>query len=75
MIALAVILLRVTPEEFRGRVMGVRILAVYGLPVGLLGYGFFIDSLGFAAAMTIGSIVGLMLTALIVARWRKELWT
>ena len=34
MIALPVILLRVTPEAFRGRVMGVRILAVYGLPTG-----------------------------------------
>ena len=74
MIALAVILLRVTPEEFRGRVMGVRILAVYGLPTGLLGYGFIIDSLGFTPAIIIGSIIGLVLTALIVARWRKELW-
>jgi len=75
MIALAVILLRVTPEAFRGRVMGVRILAVYGLPTGLLGYGFIIEFFGFVPAMTIGSIVGLALTGLIVARWRRELWT
>lgn len=75
MIALAVILLRVTPEAFRGRVMGVRILAVYGLPTGLLGYGFLIDAFGFAPAMTLGSLAGLALTALIAVRWRREIWT
>ena len=75
MIALAVILLRVTPEAFRGRVMGVRILAVYGLPTGLLGYGFFIDSFGFVPAMTLGSLAGLALTAVIAVRWRREIWT
>ena len=75
MIALAVILLRVTPEAFRGRVMGVRILAVYGLPTGLLGYGFLIDSFGFVPAMTLGSLAGLALTAVIAIRWRREIWT
>ena len=75
MIALAVILLRVTPEAFRGRVMGVRILAVYGLPTGLLGYGFLIDAFGFAPTMTLGSLAGLALTALIAVRWRREIWT
>ena len=75
MIALAVILLRVTPEAFRGRVMGVRILAVYGLPTGLLGYGFLIHAFGFAPAMTLGSLAGLALTALIAVRWRREVWT
>ncbi len=75
MIALAVILLRVTPEAFRGRVMGVRILAVYGLPTGLLGYGFLIDAFGFAPTMTLGSLAGLALTTLIAVRWRREIWT
>ena len=74
MIALAVILLSVTPEQFRGRVMGVRVLAVYGLPTGLLGYGFLIDSFGFTTAMTVGSVAGVALTAAIGLRWRKEIW-
>ena len=73
-IALAVILLTVTPEKFRGRVMGVRMLAVYGLPMGLLGYGFLIDSFGFTTAVTVGSIIGVALTAYIAARWRREIW-
>jgi hypothetical protein len=74
-ISLAVILLTVTPEKFRGRVMGVRMLAVYGLPTGLLGYGFFIDRFGFTAAMTTGAVIGVVLTAYIGTRWRKAIWT
>ena len=37
MIALAATLLGAAGASYRGRVMGVRMLAVYGLPVGLLG--------------------------------------
>ena len=36
MITLAVILLRTAGERFRGRVMGVRMMAIYSLPIGLL---------------------------------------
>jgi len=73
-IALAVILLTVTPQEFRGRVMGVRILAVYGLPTGLLGYGVLIDWFGFASAMTVGAVIGVAVTAYIGVRWREAIW-
>ena len=37
MVTMSIMLLSRTPQEFRGRVMGVRSLAVYGLPMGLLG--------------------------------------
>ena len=36
---MAVMLLRVAGEQYRGRIMGVRMLAIYGLPVGLLNHG------------------------------------
>ncbi len=36
MIPMAVLLLRVANPALRGRVMGVRMLAVYGMPIGLL---------------------------------------
>ena len=36
MMPMAVMLLRVADPAFRGRVMGVRMLAVYGLPLGML---------------------------------------
>ena len=43
MVTLAVLLLRVTADKFRGRVMGVRMLAIYSLPLGLLAAGVLID--------------------------------
>ena len=73
MIPMAVILLRVTEPAFRGRVMGVRMLAVYGMPVGLLAAGPLIASMGFALTGAGYSIIGLLFTLLIALRWRVEL--
>ena len=36
MVSLAIILLRTSEARFRGRIMGVRMLAIYSLPLGLL---------------------------------------
>ena len=47
MISLAVILMRTASEHFRGRVMGVRMLVIYSLPIGLLAAGSLIDEIGF----------------------------
>ena len=49
MISIAVILMRSASEHFRGRVMGVRMMVIYGLPLGLLAAGSLIDLIGFAA--------------------------
>ena len=73
MIPMAVILLRVTEPAFRGRVMGVRMLAVYGMPVGLLLVGPAIEWTGFAVTGAAYSIIGLLFTLLIALRWRVEL--
>ena len=48
MVPMAVLLLRVADPAFRGRVMGVRMLAVYGLPLGLLLSGPLVEHAGFA---------------------------
>ena len=74
MISLSVILIQVTPARFRGRVMGVRILAVYGLPVGLLGYGALIDWFGFRPAAGVCTLASIAVVAVIGWRWRRELW-
>jgi MFS family permease len=74
MITLAVILLRTSGERFRGRVMGVRMMAIYSLPIGLLVSGPLIEWLGFAATMTLYCSVGLLFTLLIGLRWREALW-
>ena len=47
-----VVLLRIT-SAFRGRVMGVRMLAIYSLPLGLLVAGALIDLIGFGATATL----------------------
>ena len=49
MISIAVILMRTASENFRGRVMGVRMMVIYSLPLGLLAAGSLIDEIGFAA--------------------------
>ena len=74
MVPMAVILLRTADPAFRGRVMGVRMLAVYGLPLGLLLAGPLVEHLGFAVTGSLYSVLGIAFTLLIVARWRSHLW-
>jgi predicted MFS family arabinose efflux permease len=74
MIALAVILLRTAGERFRGRVMGVRMMAIYSLPIGLLVAGPLIERMGFASTATLYASVGLLFMLLIAVRWREDLW-
>jgi hypothetical protein len=74
MISIAVILMRTASEHFRGRVMGVRMMVIYGLPLGLLAAGSLIDEIGFAATGTLYAAAGLMLMMTIVLHWRADLW-
>lgn len=74
MVPMAVILLRTADPAFRGRVMGVRMLAVYGLPLGMLLSGPLIERFGFSVTGTAFSLVGAGCTVLIVSRWRRHLW-
>ncbi len=74
MVPMAVMLLHGAGAKFRGRVMGVRMLAVYGLPVGLLAAGALIERIGFAATASAYCAVGLALTLAIALRWRAALW-
>ncbi len=72
---LAAVMLRGSAEEMRGRVMGMRILAVWGLPLGLLAAGPIIAHLGYAATATLYAGLGLALTLAIGWRWRHALWS
>jgi hypothetical protein len=66
-------LLRLPPAELRGRIMGVRSMAVYGLPMGLLMAGALADVLGAPLALGATAIGGAVMTALIAALLRG-LW-
>jgi MFS family permease len=74
MISIAVILMRSSSVYFRGRVMGVRMMVIYGLPLGLLAAGSLIDLIGFTATATLYAASGLALMLLIALRWREDLW-
>jgi MFS family permease len=73
-VPLAIILLRAAGEKFRGRVMGVRMMAIYSLPIGLLCAGVLIDWVGFAAMASLYAIIGFAFTLLVALRWRAQLW-
>ncbi len=70
MVALAVVLLRNAEPQYRGRVMGVRMLAIYGNPLGMLAAGVLIEAIGYPATALIYGGTGLTVTALIILRWR-----
>lgn len=74
MIPMSILLLRSTETGFRGRVMGLRMLSIYGLPLGLLLAGFGISRFGFVPIATVLGIFGLAVTGAIAWRWRKALW-
>jgi hypothetical protein len=75
MVSLTVILVREAGQRFRGRVMGVRMMALYSLPVGLLVAGALIERIGFAATATLYAAVGLAFTIIIsVALARACAW-
>jgi hypothetical protein len=74
MISLMAALLAAADPRFRARVVGVRTLAVYGLPLGLLACGALIERGGYAPTMSVCVGLGLALTCLIGIRWRASLW-
>jgi MFS family permease len=71
---LAAVMLRSSDETMRGRVMGVRMLAIWGLPLGLLAAGPIIAWAGYAATTLLYAGLGLVATAAIGYRWRRALW-
>ncbi|HEX5091335.1 MAG TPA: MFS transporter, partial [Burkholderiales bacterium] len=74
MTPLAAVILRTSSEEMRGRVMGIRVLAIWGLPLGLLAAGPFISGIGYPATTLVYAGLGLAATLAIALRWREALW-
>jgi hypothetical protein len=71
---LAAVMLRSAGEVMRGRVMGVRMLAIWGLPLGLVLAGPMIAHLGYATTTFVYTGLGLVATVLIGWYWRSALW-
>ena len=71
---LAAVILRSSSEEMRGRVMGIRMLAIWGLPLGLLAAGPIIARYGYSASTLLYAGLGLAATIAIGYCWRGALW-
>ena len=71
MSTMAVSLLHEASAEFRGRVMGVRMLAVYGLPIGLLVAGALIEEFGAPTTLTWYGVVGILFSVWVALRWQQ----
>ena len=74
MISAAVILMRTASAHLRGRVMGVRMMVIYGLPLGLLAAGSLIDVIGYSATGSLYAAAGFIAMLAIAIRWRADLW-
>jgi MFS family permease len=74
MVCHTVILLSTSSQKYRGRIMGVRMLAIYSLPIGLLVAGALIGWIGFRATASLYAVVGLTFTIMIAVKWRESLW-
>jgi hypothetical protein len=73
-VPMAAVLLRSSDEHFRGRVMGIRMLAIYSNIPGLLIAGPLIASIGYPATATAYCVFGIVFAAAITVRWRAHLW-
>nr|WP_105431822.1 MFS transporter [Neorhizobium tomejilense] len=74
LLPLSVLLLRGVHPDILGPIMGIRMQAVYGLPVGLLISGPLIESFGFASTAVLYGTAGLLLTVIIGKHWFRDLW-
>jgi Na+/melibiose symporter-like transporter len=67
-------LLRTTDEQYRARVMGIRMLMIYGNMIGLMLFGPLIAQIGYPFTATLYCVCGILVTVLIASRWREHLW-
>lgn len=74
MVSLSAMLLRNSAPEFRSRVMGLRMLMIYGVPIGLLTAGQLISSIGYAPMCILYGVFGIFCVVLIAVRWRRHVW-
>lgn len=74
MLALSMLLLRNSDQRLRGRIMGVRMLAIYPLPLGLLLAGALIPRIGYGWTTQLMLGIGLLLALTVGLAWRAHLW-
>jgi sugar phosphate permease len=71
MVTMAMMILKFVTPEMRGRVLGLRQLSVYGLPLGLLCTGFISEQYGIAMSLVGSGILGLILLVFVAVKWPR----
>ncbi len=74
LIPMSAMLLRNSEAQYRGRVMGIRMLAIYGNLPGLLISAPLIANIGFPWTAMLYCAIGLAFTLVIAVHWRNHLW-
>lgn len=74
LIPISTLLLRTSDERYRGRIMGIRMMAIYGNLPGLLLASPLIASVGYTAMATAYGLFGIAATVVIILVWRESLW-
>jgi Na+/melibiose symporter-like transporter len=74
LIPINTLLLRTSDERYRGRIMGIRMMAIYGNLPGLLIAGPLIAGFGYVVMATGYCLLGIVFAVLIALYWRKHLW-
>ena len=74
MLSMAGLIIQSAEAKLRGRVLGVRMLAVYGLAIGLPIAGGLIDQVGYPTTVLVFVAVDIAAGALIAFKWRRAFW-
>ncbi|MEC7302111.1 MAG: MFS transporter [Pseudomonadota bacterium] len=74
MLSMSSLIIGTAAAELRARVLGVRMLAVYGLAMGLPLSGVLIDAVGYAGTAWVFVAIAIAATAAIGLKWRRALW-
>jgi predicted MFS family arabinose efflux permease len=73
-VPMTAMLLRTSHEQYRGRVMGIRMLAIYGNVPGLLLAGQLIPRIGYPMTASLYCLAGIVFTLWIALTWRRDVW-
>ena len=74
MLSMSSLIIGTAAAELRGRVLGVRMLAVYGLALGLPLAGALIDRIGYVSTVWIFIVIDIAAVAAIAFKWRRAFW-
>lgn len=73
-VPMSVVLLQIVDQQFRSRVLGLRIMAVYGVPLGLLCAGPLIARYEYPLTATLYCVIGIIFFGIALVLWRRHLF-